>query len=96
MSHEITPSNVKAFLEGNSKMAFDVLVGLPDYLKEQIEYRKSKCPDCLEAGVCKECGCKVPGKMYVTSSCNNGERFPDLMSESRWNEFKARMDEQQL
>lgn len=96
MKHEITPSNVKAFIEGNSKMAYDALVGLPTYLKEQIEYRKSKCPDCLEAGVCKHCGCSVPGKMYVTTSCNDSERFPDLMDEKKWQEFKTRMDEQQL
>lgn len=96
MKPKITPSNIKAFIEGNSRMTYDNVIGLPPYLKEQIEYRKSKCPDCLEAGACKYCGCSVPGKMFVKHSCNDGDRFPDLMSEEKWTEFKTRMDEQQL
>ena len=96
MKPQITPSNIKAFMEGNSKMLYDNIIGLPTYLKEQLEYRKSKCPDCLEAGACKYCGCSVPGKFYVKHSCNNGDRFPDLMDEEEWSNFKRSKDDNKL
>lgn len=55
---------------------------------EQVEYRKSICGDCIETGKCKHCGCKVPARLYSTKTCNNGERFPDIMSSEEWQQFK--------
>jgi len=88
MKPKITPKNIKAFLEGYSKLAFDGLIGLPIHLQEQIAYRASKCPDCVKAKKCQHCGCSVPGKFYVKASCNNGERFPDLMEKDDWDRYK--------
>jgi len=88
MKPKITPSNIKAFIEGYTKLAFDGLIGLPTHLQEQIVYRASKCPDCVKAKECKHCGCSVPGKFYVTKSCNKGERFPDLMEKDEWETYK--------
>lgn len=92
---KITLSNIKAFLQGYSRLYYDKLVGLPEYIQEQIEYRRSKCEDCVEEGHetegpghCKECGCGLPGKWFVTRSCNGGKRFPDLMGEEKWKKFK--------
>lgn len=80
---------VKQFIEGNLNMLEDDLFGKPLYYKEQILYRASKCKDCYRIGSCLNCGCSLPGKHYVKESCNKGVRFPDLMEEPQWNEYKA-------
>lgn len=94
MSKEITLSNIKNFATGNARMALDQLGLLTDnHIKEQVTYRISLCKDdCLVEGKCKHCGCKVPGRLYSTPSCNNGERFPDLMDEKDWIKYKERND----
>lgn len=85
---KITLKNIKSFLEGNSQLLLDTLNLKPEWFKEQIAYRALQCGDCLKQGKCKECGCAVPGKFYVKTSCNKGERFPDLMNQEQWEEFK--------
>ena len=94
---DITLTNIKAFISGYSKMWYDQFIGLPVHLQEQITYRSTKCPDCVEVGhkevgpnTCKECGCSLPGKWFVTTSCNKGKRFPDLMDKISWDEFKRK------
>lgn len=79
---------VKQFIEGNLNMLEDDMFGKPQYYKEQILYRASKCQDCYRIGKCLNCGCSLPGKHYVKESCNNGLRFPDLMEEEDWIKFK--------
>lgn len=80
-------NKIKQFIEGNLNMLVDDVFGKPLYYKEQILYRASKCEDCYDVGKCKECGCKLPGKHYVQESCNL-QRFPDLMDEAEWKQFK--------
>ncbi len=80
--------NLEQYLEGNSKLFYDKFIGLPDHTKEQIAYRSLKCPDCIEEGACKCCGCDLPGKHYVKRSCNRGVRFPDLMDKEEWKQYK--------
>lgn len=94
MSHKITLSNINNFATGNTRMALDQLGLLPDdHIKEQIKYRIASCKDdCLVAGKCKHCGCSVPGRLYASPSCNNGQRFPDLMPEDKWNKYKEDND----
>lgn len=92
MGHKITLKNIKAYIEGNTQMTLDGLGLKPDYYKEQIAYRMLQCRDCLQQGQCKYCGCSVPGKLYVSQSYNNGERFPDLMNEEEWNKYKIAND----
>lgn len=97
---QITPSNIKAFVEGYSKLFYNKIVGLPHYMQEQVLYRKSKCQkSCVEVGHkesgpnhCERCGCSVPGKWFVTESCNGGDKFPDLMGEEKWKTFKKHND----
>jgi len=77
------------FIEGNLKMLGDQIDLLSTSQKEQVLYRSQICKeDCIEYGYCKYCGCSVPGKLYVTKSCNGGERFPDLMNKEDWNKYK--------
>lgn len=86
---KINLNNIKQFIEGNLNMLEDELLGKPNYYKEQILYRISKCPDCNRLGKCIVCGCDVPGKHYVATSCNSGDRFPDLMNEEDWKLYKV-------
>jgi len=89
MNKKITLSNIQQYLEGNSQMILDRMGLQPDWYREQIAYRMLQCKDdCIPAGKCKYCGCSVPGKLYVTQSCNYGSRFPDLMNEENWNKYK--------
>ncbi len=63
---------------------------LPEHEREQVMWRAEICKDdCMKNGYCKYCGCDVPGKLYVNDSCNNGERFPDLMTKAEWEKHKV-------
>ena len=83
--------NISHFIEGYSKYFYDNLVGLPDYIREQIVYRLFLCKDdCVPNKKCKYCGCNPTKKVFVSTSCNNGERFPDLMNKEDWEKFKEK------
>jgi hypothetical protein len=89
MGKKITLKDLMSYTEGNAKQVVDKFDLLPKYKKEQVEWRKSICAnDCMIEGKCKYCGCSVPGKLYVKKSCNDGERFPDMMDELEWNYYK--------
>jgi hypothetical protein len=89
MSKEITISNIKSYLEGNGQRILEELKLQPSHIKEQIVYRRLLCKDdCAKTNKCIKCGCDFKGKTSVVKSCNNGERFPDLMGKSEWEEFK--------
>jgi hypothetical protein len=79
---------IRQYIEGNLNKLEDDLFGKPLYFKEQILYRASKCEDCYRLGRCLNCGCELPGKHYVKESCNDGIRFPDLMNEEEWENYK--------
>jgi hypothetical protein len=86
---KITPKKIFHFFEGNLKLFGDYIHLLPLHEKEQVLYRSEICKeDCIRDGYCKYCGCSVPGKLYVTESCNGGERFPNLMNSKDWKEYK--------
>lgn len=91
---EVTLSNIKAFVQGNLRLLLDKFgtrapdfMQLPPYLKEQVAYRQSKCPDCAKVGKCQFCGCKVPGKWFSSEACGS-KRWPNIMNEKEWEEFK--------
>jgi len=85
---EITGSKIKSFVQGYSRYYFDNMFGLPEYIKEQVYYRLYKCKDtCLISGSCEICNCPTIKKSYATGSCNPA-KFPDLMSNGEWSEFK--------
>lgn len=61
----------------------------PEHIQEQVLWRAFLCKDdCAKTGKCKDCGCSVPGKWYVTQSCNKGTRFPNLMNLAQWEIYK--------
>jgi len=93
MRPKITLSNVLSFIEGHSKEAYNKLIGLPAHIQEQVTYRHEKCKnDCMIDNKCKECGCNAIGKHFVVKSCNDGERFPDLMGKDEWEQYKKEME----
>ena len=86
---KITPKKILQFIEGNIKMLGDKFHLLPDHEKEQVMYRLQICKDeCVQLGYCIYCGCDIPGKLYVKESCNNEERFPNIMPKTDWEDFK--------
>ena len=88
---KITLKNIKHYIEGNLKMLGDKIHLLPEHEKEQVAYRAMICKDeCVRLGYCAYCGCDIPGKLYVTESCNGGERFPDLMNKDDWAWYKLK------
>ena len=86
----ITPDKILQFIEGNLKFLGDQFNLLPKHTKEQVIWRTQICKDdCIKRGSCIYCGCSVPGKLYVGESCNLGDRFPDLMDEEDWCNYKS-------
>lgn len=81
--------NISSFIEGHARLFYDKLVGLPQHEREQIAWRLTLCKDdCLVTGKCKVCTCPPEKKMFVRESCNNGERFPDIMGKEEWEQYK--------
>lgn len=90
MKQKITLKNIKSFLEGNSQLLLEELNLQPSHIQEQIAYRRLICKDdCAIEGECMVCGCEFKGKTSVRESCNP-ERFPDLMSKIKWEEYKIK------
>ena len=77
------------FIEGNVKYYYNKLIPLPQHIQEQIVHRLLKCKDdCMKTGKCMKCGsCPVEKKAFLTESCNR-DRFPDLMDNISWENFK--------
>lgn len=79
----------KELIAANLDYYKDKFFGMPIYLKEQVLYRLEQCKDdCAVTGKCKECGCPVKRKAWAHTSCNHGERFPDLMDIIEWEQYK--------
>lgn len=91
MSKTPSWSNIKSFIEGNLAYYKDKLLSSPPYLQEQYHYRLSVCnTSCIPHNACEVCQCPPLKKAWVTASCNNGEKFPDLMDYPDWEDFKTR------
>ena len=79
------------YIQGNLRYLTDQYNLLPEHLREQVRYRASICKEsCLQYGKCQRCGCELPGKFYVTESCNRGDKFPDLMNSEDWSDYKIK------
>lgn len=86
---EITFKNVLSFLEGNTKFILDKFGLTPIHIQEQILWRLNICKmDCVKNGECEYCGCPPQKKAFNEKSCNNGDRFPDLMNKEEWEKYK--------
>ncbi len=82
--------NINSFFEGNIKYFYYKIFNKPQHIQEQIQMRLSKCQnDCLIDNKCIKCGCPVNKKVFVEKSCNE-ERFPDLMNNEEWEQYKKR------
>ena len=93
MKQKITLSNIYNYVTGNANMIFEKAGLVSDQFKEQIAYRSLKCSrDCVPAGKCVHCGCRLPGRFFTSKSCNNGVRFPDIMTDDEWNQYKKEND----
>lgn len=89
MGSKINIENINSFIQGSSRHLLDRFNALEDHIVEQVAYRESKCPECKTAGHCLgSCKCSVPGRWFSTKTCNNGEKFPDLMTKVKWDEYK--------
>jgi hypothetical protein len=88
MMIKITLKNVKSFIRGHYNLYLDKLGMYPRHKQEQILYRISLCSDCVSNEGCKYCGCAPNKKVYDDKSCNDGERFPDMLNEVEWDKFK--------
>ena len=89
MKHEITLSNIYNYISGNANMILDKAGMVSQAFKEQIAFRHFKCKDdCVKLGKCMHCGCSLPGRFFTTKSCNKGDRFPDLMEDDKWEQYK--------
>jgi len=83
-----SPNIIFRLTESKLKTLGDNFDSLSTHYKEQVFYRSIICEDCFESGFCRECHCGLPRKWYTHFSCNNGHRFPDLMDNDNWTEFK--------
>lgn len=93
MGQRITLKAIASFLEGNFKFYLYKFIRAPKYLKEQYAYRLNSCQkDCIPNKKCVYCGCPPLKKAFVKDSCNKGARFPDLMTENQWIEFKRKKE----
>jgi hypothetical protein len=90
MTPQLNLKNVKSFFQAHARVFYDNLIGLPLHIQEQIAYRHRLCKDdCFVEGECKYCGCDAYKKAFANSSCNDQERFPDLMDNKKWEKYKA-------
>ena len=83
--------NILSFIEGNFNYYYNKMVGLPPHIQEQTMWRLMQCKDdCIPNDECLYCGCDPRKKVFVVESCNEEERFPDLMNKEDWEEYKIK------
>lgn len=90
MSKKITRQNIFNYIEGNGRSILSKLGLSQPHIKEQVAYRLLVCKDdCVPNGRCSHgtCTCKLPDRAFSTASCNKS-RFPDLMNEEDWFNYK--------
>lgn len=81
-------NNIYNYIEGNTNKLLSSINLRSQYYIEQIQYRSLICSkDCIPQGKCIKCGCSTPGRLYTTKTCNS-DRFPDIMNEQQWEQFK--------
>lgn len=91
MSSQITGSNVRDFIQGNSK--YLLRNGLPQWQQEQIELRKFLCKDCANSSNCHVCGCKVPNLFYAPLKVDANNKWGPFFSEVQWEILKNNIDQ---
>jgi len=94
--NKINLNNVKSFLSAHYSMFLNIFDLYPEHKKEQVAYRLSLCDDCIKEGECPYCGCPPEKKAFADKSCNKGDRFPDMLNKTEWEEFKKENNVQTL
>lgn len=89
----INPIKWYAFLNGMAlKKRADKLT--EPYVIEQLLFRRMRCPECVQygkckgIGECKGCNCDTWGKMLLPEETCFCQRWPKMMDEEKWKEFK--------
>jgi len=89
MEKKITLDNILSYIEGSGQKLMELFKLQPQHIREQIAYRRLLCKDdCAVTNKCVYCGCDFLGKTSVRESCNKGQRFPDLMNNPAWQQYK--------
>ncbi len=93
--NQITPKNVKAFIEGYFRQAvIKLYYTFFSHVEEQVQWRidqvAEKSPDCLINGECVICGCKIPELFYADKPCSRKENpcYPPLKGKLEWVQYK--------
>lgn len=80
--------DVKNFIQGNLlSYADDVGIGVP-HIREQANMRANKCPECVQAGKCVECGCKTPNMFFSPQKECSKKRWGKMLSKDDWEKMK--------
>jgi hypothetical protein len=86
---QLTPENIKGFLQGNVRKFLESYPGvIDDYIYEQIQWRLGIMDiNCLQNKQCP-CNCEVPAKQYENRPCENN-CYPPMMNKEEWEQFKT-------
>lgn len=87
-SPKITEENILNFLSGYKNLALTKIKKSPPWMEEMVEYRAFLCKPCLDNGKCLYCGCSTPGLFYAPLKKDPQKRWPTILNEEAWNQFK--------
>lgn len=54
---------------------------------QQLMVRLIKCSECVEAGKCVGCGCKMPIAAIVPNNFCSEEKWKEMMTPENWNKY---------
>lgn len=82
----VNPVKWVSFIKGTVYGIF-----LKPHILEQVLIRQISCPECMEAGKCIGCGCKMPAKTYdLDASCSEGRWSEVERDSAKWDDRKNR------
>lgn len=55
---------------------------------EQVVMRSIMCSDCVNAGTCKECGCKVSALLVDPKAVDSLNKWEAMKGTDDWNSYK--------
>lgn len=57
---------------------------------EQVVFRRSQCPDCVEKGECIRCGCPINGLMLDPKAQDKDYLWGEMMKSEEWEAYKGK------
>jgi hypothetical protein len=85
---DITPYNVRNFIEGTINFTKKKYNFLEPHIKEQAEYRQFLCKPCVDNLKCHGCTCKVPNLFYAQNKIDADKKWGPMVSKEEWETFK--------